>query len=299
MFEATCYDAMNDGEIVELIERLKERFPIVTDFGPRERIERQGIAEMVSFFAKGIFTPATDEEIERYRKDYAIWLERCEELLRNLHIALQKGEAPLLFAFQTSNDGTRPAADALVTIIAKGKFAIKAPSSRHDDDDEDSEDDKVEDTTAELPSPPSPPRGTWTTPSSLRTGLDAFLSSGFATPISPDDDHIFPDHSLHLETPRDPNAFYYKPERPEQPVTEFSLECKQWRHGVEPMHFEGQIFFGSDAETIAGSLECRIHAGNAADIVAKLVPIRIQVKHAKAYSIGQELVERVAGSVFS
>jgi predicted ribonuclease YlaK len=39
--EATYYEAMSDPEVTTLLGRLKERFPIATDFGPRERSERE------------------------------------------------------------------------------------------------------------------------------------------------------------------------------------------------------------------------------------------------------------------
>jgi hypothetical protein len=76
-------------------------------------------------------------------------------------------------------------------------------------------------------------------------------------------------------------------------LTEFSLECKQWRHGVEPGVFAGQMSFGSKDATVSGALECRIHAGNASEVAVKLVPIRVQLTHVKAYVVAQELVERI------
>jgi hypothetical protein len=124
--------------------------------------------------------------------------------------------------------------------------------------------------------------------------------SAFATPVpgqSPFRDLLNP--YLNLPTPRDPNAFYYKPDRPNAPVAEFSLECRQWRHGVEPAVFAGQISVGSDAEMISGALECHIYAGNASQPAVKLVPVQITVKHVKAFATAKELVERLARSIFA
>ncbi|MCY4139437.1 MAG: hypothetical protein OXF56_14400 [Rhodobacteraceae bacterium] len=87
------------------------------------------------------FIPATDEEIAKYRdEDYPRWLERCEETLRAHHRTLQ-GETPLLtFAFSAENSGTRPAADALVTIEAHGGFKIRPPPFDDIDHDPEGED---------------------------------------------------------------------------------------------------------------------------------------------------------------
>jgi hypothetical protein len=82
-------------------------------------------------------------------------------------------------------------------------------------------------------------------------------------------------------------------------VAEFSLECRQWRHGVEPAVFAGQISVGSDAEMISGALECHIYAGNASQPAVKLVPVQITVKHVKAFATAKELVERLARSIFA
>jgi len=101
--KATCYEAMSESELADLIARLKERFPIATDFGPRKRSERDARKGILSFAlnVKEVFTPATDKEIEEYRGKYGSWLEKCEETLRRIHAALQGAERPPIFAFQS------------------------------------------------------------------------------------------------------------------------------------------------------------------------------------------------------
>jgi hypothetical protein len=90
---------------------------------------------------------------------------------------------------------------------------------------------------------------------------------------------------------RDPNAFYYKPHRPEIPGAEFSLECEQWRHGVEPERFEGEIHFDADKEESAGALECRIHAENLSDPAMMIVPVRINVRRVRSYDMAKDRVD--------
>jgi PIN domain len=133
--EATRYDAMSASEIVSLMVRLKERFPIATEFGPRERSERKADKGPLSMLlqVKEVFTPATENEIKEYRERHASWLKTCEEMLRSLHTALQEIERPSFFGFRVSNDGARPATDVLVTIAAKGQLAIMPPPYRRDE----------------------------------------------------------------------------------------------------------------------------------------------------------------------
>jgi len=94
-----------------------------------------------------------------------------------------------------------------------------------------------------------------------------------------------------LNIRRDPNAFFYKPHRPMFPGPEFSLECEQWRHGVEPERFWGEIHFDADRDEIAGALECRIHAENLADVVMLVVPVRISVRRVRSYGAAKNLVD--------
>ena len=65
------------------------------------------------------------------------------------------------------------------------------------------------------------------------------------------------------------------------PVAEFSVECKQWRHGVQPELFESQISFDRAADTVSGALECRVHAENASEQASKIVPVQINVNDAR------------------
>jgi hypothetical protein len=90
---------------------------------------------------------------------------------------------------------------------------------------------------------------------------------------------------------RDPNGFYYKPQRSMIPGAEFSLECEQWRHGVEPESFRGEIHFDTDGAEIAGALECRIHAENLSDLTTVVVPVRINVRRVRSYDAAKNLVD--------
>ena len=108
-FEVTHYEPLSSAELAPLLEKLRQRCPLATDFGPRERTERAAQGTMRIMGAKEVFTPAKENEIEAYRENYAQWLEQCEDRLRHLHRVLQARDGPPVFVFAASNGGTRPA----------------------------------------------------------------------------------------------------------------------------------------------------------------------------------------------
>ena len=278
----TWFEPLTDGQVAELIQRLQARFPLETDFGSREPAERTPKQRTVLIgIAKDVFTPATDEGIEAYREQaYPEWLDRCEQVLRNYHRVLQH-QAPLQhLSFLASNIGTRPAIDALITIEARGHFQIQPPPPDDEDEERDVEEDELERLKAEaLPRPPVVPRGQWKRSitgrpgdvfgafDALRRSLDGIAT--VATPTAHMDDWRLP--SLHIPSrPHDPNAFYYKPDRPSSPQPSFSLSCDQWRHddGIEP--FDVEIHVPVDQDKAEGAFFFS-HSGG------QSVKVRIQI----------------------
>jgi hypothetical protein len=294
--EFIYYEPLATADRAALLEKIKRRFPLATDFGPRERAERpvQGLSQFMS--RKEVFTPATDREIEEYRHKHARWLKQSEDWLCNLHHLLQIRDGPPVFVFSASNEGARPANDALVTFRAKGQFEIMPPSD--DDEYDDEYEDEAPDTQEawRLPVPPTAPRGS--SADMFVTAIGALkilhkVGSAFTEaanrPIGPE--------SLLPIRPRikqhDPNRFYYKPDRPSRPSEQFSLECQQWRHGIEPELFVGQIHFDEAAETISGLIECRIHAENLSQCVETSVPVRIRVQRIGVLEIAGKMIEQL------
>ena len=180
----------------------------------------------------------------------------------NLHESLQASQGLPEFSFSAGNVGTRPASDALVTFSAKGQFKIMPPASPHDRDNDDDDESQENSKPYDLPSPPSPPSGRWM---SALQGLDDLMISFRGMQRDPHEAVI--SHEMDnfprpfLPKPHDPNAFYYKPKRPLLPVVEFSLECQQWRHGIEPEVFVGNVYLDEGATEISGVLECRNPCG--------------------------------------
>jgi len=291
-FEQKRYEALTDGDLSRLAGELSNRFPLAKDFGSRERSER--LAKRGILQAREVFTPASDRDIQTYREEHAAWLKACESRLRNLHHALGWRDGRPALAFKVANEGSRPATEVLLTLRAKGGFLI-APPAREEDEEDEQEDPFT------LPPPPKAPAGRWEpAPLAALGGLDMLellhqMNSSFRARPGRDVDlnHLVP----RVHKPDDPNRFYYKPERPRGPIHEFSLTCHQWRHGVEAKLFTVEICSTIRDGSVAGALECVIHAGNMSSLVTKLIPVRGRMMLQPALSTAENMVARLlAGS---
>ena len=297
----TWYEPLTEAEVDSLMQRLKARFPLATEFGSREPAERPALPSVLNplIRTREVFTPATDEEIEKYRdEDYPRWLERCEETLRAHHRTRQAGTPVLWFKFLAENSGTRPADDALVTIEARGGFEIRPPPP--DETDEDREDNDEASGRLEsgaLPTPPVAPCGNWRAMNPLGRSLRNFarITYPHAELLSRPLAHP----SLIRPDSRDPNAFYYKPGRPAEPQASFALECAQWRHGNEARSFIGEIHVPADRDAAEGLLVCRIQAANLSKPVSCCIPVRIAIARVSAFESARGMVEALRHTVGS
>ena len=298
--EFQVYEPLSYADLDDLVQQLSKRFPMRDDFGASEPFEEQfneGAAGLIGM--KRVFTPATEEAITKYTHEaYPGWLSNCKEFLSTLHTALQADDGQPHFTFAISNEGTRPATEALIRISASGNFRICPPMYRNENEPEKAQE-------LVLPSPPVPPKGSFKTTTAaiesmsrlLATGNSAGILGGFATQLPKlfEPEAFYPPRNLATNA-RDPNGFYYKPARLSQPDESFALECEQWRHQTGLEHFQGHLFFDVDAREIRGALTCEVHAGNLSVPAVKKIPVRIYIKKADVREYAQELVQKLIDS---
>ena len=290
-FECQIFEPLTEADISELIQALKSRWPISEYFGPNERT-RRGNSTAISPWerivmqarAADVFVPASADEIARYRdRDYPEWIDECQSVLSNLHRALQRSSGRPAFRFLVENRGTRPGKDALVDIVAKGNFEVSPPWDEIGD-----ELDVTSGTNLELPFPPEPPQGRWVSAFNPLPGLMDRL-------ILPES-ALYPDWlGGERDRRRDPNAFYYKPTRPDEPVKLFSLECEQWRHGTGGEHFDVELCVNFTDDHVRGMVECVVHAENLSAPTTKSVPIRGVVMKGDTKHFASNLIRNLGG----
>lgn len=280
--EHLVYDPLPNDTIQALIDRLTTRFPKATDFGSCEPATSDRSPTLVDIFVpRKVYIPAKDEEIDRYsNKDYPKWVSECREVLSCLHKNLQNEVREPEFTFAISNTGNRPGNSALVNIVSKGSLQIYV--KEHISETEESH--SMEPV---LPPPPTPPTGRWSSflnEPILTTALSNLLQVPFLPPSFPS--RVDP-------SKRDPNQFYYKPNRPTTPGNTITLECEQWRHSTGAGQFYGQISIDPTAKEIRGALTCEVHAENLSKPVKKLIPVRITVKRLDSEERAKKMVEEL------
>ena len=280
-FELTRHSELSDHEVTACMDSLKREFPPATYFGPRERPQSRSLGTVAGILSSMYrFVPAPEDEIENYMHTaYPQWVEKCENTLRQLADSADIAEGPIVLRFAVENNGSRPGKDILVTISAHGNFLIRPLQLEQDDDG-------LKDSSAglSLPLPPEPPKETWKTTLEMLSpaveGLDVLTRF-------PGPEALVPGP---IDPRRDPNAFYYKPCRPEVPVRSYSLECEQWRHGMEAEVFESEMCLISPDIGISGAIECMIHAENLSMPVRKVIPVRGTITRVGVRAIADSLI---------
>lgn len=284
-FELTLFPELDYSEVSILMDEIKLRFPMQTDFSeqPPTRPGNVGLgyAPMIQrLVSDRRWEPVGEQRIKRYQeRDYPEWLEKIESGLRVMHAKLNVG---LRKSIQVSleNKGQQPARNLLVTYSADGPIIFATPE-RESDKDESSGDDFL------LTPPPSAPTGRYV------SRLDQFggiAHNAIASAVP------FPhDFSSLLQNPRhDSNAFYWKPHRPKDESQVWALECDEFRHQHEP--FSLDLVFRpeplSEGE-ISASLRCSAHASNIPKQIELILPVRIRVLRGNTMDRVREELQRL------
>ena len=276
-FEWPSFAGLSGEEVGSLVESLKRKIPLVTEFGFEEAKGAQPIQVGAILLNVGRrFEPPSQQEIDQYAEiAYPDWIERCEGILQRLPAALEHHREPVVFSFFATNEGSCPGKQVLVTITARGNFLVRPPRESDGVDETDAEDSAQE---LVLPSPPKPPTGRWT------SGYGAPLLGDMVRAVSALQHASNPlDLAVAslvepLELRRDPNKFYYKPDWSPTPSQSFSLECEQWRHGIAAEVFEGELWVEPGTKEVRGALEFEIHAANLRRPAKRVVQVRGQAK---------------------
>ena len=288
------YEPLSESDKDILVESLTNHFPMRTNFTPGEPAgDERGVTARERLDRRFATGPPKDEDIAKYRdREYPSWIRQCRKILSDLHKELQRRGQPL-FELAVTNEGTRPGNDALVVIEALGNFKICPPPYRGEADDDPEEE-------LALPRPPRPPVGP-----QASSSLDATFGIGrifesvnrLQLPVN-----LFDTGPIYLPPPvrpydqsRDPNGFFYKPDRPSEPRASFALECAQWRHSTGPKSFLGELFFDTEHDKVRGALKCEVHAENLSSPVSKHFSVRIAVREIASYERARELVQKLIG----
>lgn len=144
---------LNSVEIDQLIDQLRTRFPIKTDFtAPEVKVQADG--------SKVSYEKPDAEVVEQYINEaYPQWIDRCRDIFRNLHNGRLEREAKVALTFGVTNTGTRPASKMRVSFKAVGNIHLSRKSRDPDNNKDGNRGDgpSAETSISRLPAPPLPP----------------------------------------------------------------------------------------------------------------------------------------------
>ncbi|MGF6332512.1 hypothetical protein ABH909_005390 [Pseudomonas sp. BS3782 TE3695] len=286
-----CYEQLSDIQIDELLTVLKLTYPVETDFGDSKKTQPppQDVYSSIfsGFNSKDVFKSASEDDVVAYEDTiYPDWLNKCSDFFVNLHSQLNYRTNWPEICISVQNIGSRPADDALTTFSTKGPLLIYPTDSYKS---------LMKDLKAEiqLPAVPKAPQGSWKKVnmfSALQDIHDLIPKSMYGKEYGgPNLANL-----ARLNTSRDQNRFYWKPERPSVPQTVIALECQQWRHQVEKEDFNFYIRTEPRAAVYQGALELRIDSANMTESVEKRVNIKICVTISETMEIAKQLIRRLA-----
>lgn len=271
-FERIVFEPLSVGEIDAFVERIREAFPIETDFGtaastsrppiPQDAIGRPFISEFIS---------AKDTEISTYReKSYPDWLEECRKYFSELAGRITFLKFCPTLRVRVQNIGTQPATNTLVRFSSSSMvFLPSEPGTpllklAHTDQE-------IAAALPPLPDRPKAPRGYW------KTSRFSDLTPLFSGPLSPafDPSRNVRDYS-ELLSKRDPDRFYWKDDKPITPSNNMAMTCGNWRHGVDEQFFQFRLFPRVSTDNIYDEMVCRIHADNLTESITISCPVLVE-----------------------
>lgn len=279
--------AVEESQVEELMERVLKANPMAPELpSPAKPAPRPPGPVDLAFIDADMdrhFSPILERADRKYREEYASWTDAVRRKLADLHREWDRRRRWPRLTLMASNEGSRPAEEALVEIVVQGDFTVMRPTKWKGDAA------KMErakrDTGLSIPMPPTPPIRQ--TAASLLLGharnVDLLRSPFAHGPL------------LGLSRTRDADAFYWRTGRGE-PVRSLELDCASWRHAREPEDFPF-VVGGRDDAPVRGLVVGRLSAANLGTPVEVRLPVRIGFEDKPMAKIAEEMVgefERVS-----
>ncbi len=260
------YQPITEPQIGSIMETLKTKFPMVTNFNVQPSTISHGLANLLV----GKLLQPTQEQIDQYtNKDYARWLGNVEEMLRTLPARLDLKFRNVRLFISISNVGNVPAEGLIVDFTLHNGFLLP-PLSEFLDEKE-----TPQNISLAFPNPPPAPKAQFPTGrifpfpfgESQTTGL---LSTNLMSGLGQ----------------RDKYGFYWTPSKPTTMMDEWTLECDEFRHQTKAEVFELSLHFPSDFTHNKTALETTVTAKNLPKPVKSVLPIGIEhiTKDASEYA---------------
>jgi hypothetical protein len=270
-----------DGEITKLTEEVQRRFPETKTFGDQPT-PQSGSGDMPGLFA--LIQPMynwrapTQDQIQRYQKEYGDWIENVRGSFRRLGFMLNALNRIRQFTVVLANSGSRPADEVLFEMTSHGnvKLCVAVGDETPDFITKIS---KVE-REASLRPPPTSPKGEHLFESIARNA-ELFGDRDILRSINQ-----LPDYSgiRKANFHRDRHAFYRRDDD-SRPSLSCSFTCEEFRHQREPRSFCFWIIVPAQVDNARSRLHVRVSARNLQSPVDLYVPIDIPSETQSTYAV--------------
>jgi hypothetical protein len=284
------FESLDDIQIDELINIVKKRYPMKTDFPKKEKytqlpLDLKNIKSFDSLKDQSPkYKPPSAYEITNYQENkYPDWLALVEKHLRNLSSRLEDPFRFFSFFLSLSNNGNYPAENIVIEFKIFGGLNFW-PFERGIKDQESNK----------IPSQPIPPKGKWVTSNSIyEASMKASMK--FAKPWQYPQNNILKDSFLNqipdFPKPRDKNSFYWKSEKSKNTLT---AGCEEFRHQVNSEIFELTVAMPTSEKGIEKcKVECIISAKNMVNPIKKYLDLIIFYNEGDTWGEAKKLLSSI------
>jgi hypothetical protein len=267
------YQPIAEPQIGSIMEILRTRFPMTTDFNVQPSTLPRDLASLWV----GKLCQPSQEQIDQYtNRDYPEWLEDAQELLRTLHAKLDLKSRNANLFISMSNTGNVPAEGLIVDFVLHNGFLSPPPSEFP------GEEQTPQNTSLAFANPPRPPRAQFPT-----KGIFPFP---FGLPPTTG---LLNAHVLSGLAQHDKYGFYWTPKEPTTMMHRWTLECDEFRHQAEPKVFELSLHFPPDFTSKKAGLKTTVTAKNLPKPVTSVLPIEIEHTIRAAAEYAYSLIDEI------
>lgn len=264
---------LNHVVIDSFIERLRERFPMKTDFSaasdpaPPGNLPNLPVHFAIAMGELKIWTAPSEIEIKRYRHKYDLWLTSARAYLNDSHKHLSTPLRKLPISFLVENCGTIPAEGVTVEIDCTSGLVLEEIVRNNND----------KGATHHLPCPPSPPKWKMMENINASTSIIALISRQTDMLEAQGDRVEMPlCLSQHLRpSSQDIHKFYRYDRDIEDISTKLKYRCAEFRHGSGAISFNLLIVAPIGFKFDRGAIQIAISARNIPLKIERTFPIHV------------------------
>lgn len=268
------HPALTPDVVDHLVERLRARYPMRTDFSAEANPKPSSRASLAAgvlcglssaaeaaLSGLGTWTPPSEAAITRYQEEaYPRWLEGVRSFLMEVDACLSAPHRHAAFAISLANTGMLPAEGLLIEIEALGGLLLAKRSRTAE----------AERPPLALPGPPEPPAWRMVARGGLPLGVTGTVTRAQGAEVA----LPFLLHDL-ASAQWDPHAFYWRDQPGKEPRARWDFQCQEFRHGVSEI-FNVVVVAPPAFGAESGAVRFTASARNLPRRVMHVVPVRIE-----------------------